>query len=55
MTETIHEGPGKAYVQRRVAEGDSRQREVRSLKRRRVQPLGNYRGNERTESKYVAL
>ena len=34
LTQTIHDGPGKTYYQRRIAEGDSRHRALRSLKRR---------------------
>ena len=34
LTQTIHDGPGKTYYQRRIAEGDSRHRALRCLKRR---------------------
>jgi transposase len=34
MVQITHPGPGRDYFQRRVAEGDSRQRALRSLKRR---------------------
>jgi len=34
VTQTIHDGPGKTYYQRRIAEGDSRHRALRCLKRR---------------------
>ena len=34
ITQTIHDGPGRTYYQRRIAEGDSRHRALRCLKRR---------------------
>lgn len=34
ITQTIHDGPGQTYYQRRIAEGDSRHRALRCLKRR---------------------
>jgi transposase len=34
MVQIIHGGPGRQYFERRIAEGDSRQRALRSLKRR---------------------
>ena len=34
LTQTIYDGPGKQYFQRRLAGGDSRRRALRSLKRR---------------------
>jgi transposase len=34
ITQIHHDGPGKEYFQRRLAEGHSRQRALRSLKRR---------------------
>ena len=36
LTQINRGGPGKTYYQRRLAEGDSRQRALRSLKRRLV-------------------
>lgn len=41
LTQTIHDGPGKTYFQRRLAEGDSRHRAMRSLKRRLVRVVYN--------------
>lgn len=41
LTQTMHDGPGKTYFQRRLAEGDSRQRALRSLKRRLVRVVYN--------------
>ena len=34
LTQTIYDGPGKTYFQRRLADGDSRGRAMRALKRR---------------------
>jgi hypothetical protein len=34
VTQIHHQGPGKDYFQRRLAEGDDRHRALRSLKRR---------------------
>ncbi len=34
LIQTIHDGPGRTYFQRRIAEGDSRHRALRCLKRR---------------------
>ncbi|SBS79630.1 hypothetical protein MHPYR_860001 [uncultured Mycobacterium sp.] len=34
MVQITHPGPGRDYFQRRIDEGDSRQRALRSLKRR---------------------
>jgi hypothetical protein len=34
ITQIAHGGPGKQYFQRRIAEGDTRHRALRSLKRR---------------------
>ena len=39
MTRQIRVGPGKGYFQRRIAEGDTRQRALRSLKRRLARRL----------------
>ncbi len=41
ITQTIHDGPGKTYSQRRIAEGDSRQRALRCLKRRLARIIYN--------------
>jgi transposase len=41
ITQTIHDGPGKTYFQRRIAEGDSRHRALRCLKRRLVRVIYN--------------
>jgi transposase len=41
LTQTIHDGPGKTYYQRRIAEGDSRHRALRCLKRRLVRVVYN--------------
>ena len=36
ITQTVHDGPGRTYYQRRMEEGDSRHRALRCLKRRLV-------------------
>lgn len=41
ITQTIHDGPGRTYYQRRIAEGDSRHRALRSLKRRLARVVFN--------------
>ena len=41
ITQTIHDGPGRTYYQRRLAEGDSRHRALRSLKRRLARVVFN--------------
>ena len=33
MTQTAHDTPGRAYVQRRVAEGKTKKEAIRALKR----------------------
>jgi len=34
LTQTLYDGPGRTYIQRRLADGDSRGRAMRALKRR---------------------
>lgn len=41
ITQTVHDGPGKQYFQRRLDEGDTRQRALRSLKRRLARVVYN--------------
>jgi transposase len=41
ITQTIHDGPGKTDFQRRLSEGDTRQRALRSLERRLVRVVYN--------------
>lgn len=41
ITQVAHNGPGKQYFQRRLAEGDSRHRALRSLKRRLARVVFN--------------
>lgn len=41
ITQTVHDGPGRVYFRRRIAEGDSPQRALRSLKRRHVRTVFN--------------
>lgn len=50
ITQTIHDGPGKSYFQRRLAEGDTRQRALRSLKRRLAPVVGNRMKSSRSPS-----
>ena len=41
ITQTIHDGPGQTYYQRRIAEGDSGHRALKCLKRRLARVIYN--------------
>ena len=56
LIQTIHDGPGKTYFQRRIAEGDSRHRALRCLKRRLVRVVYNrLKASSRPATGHTAL